>query len=166
MTAHMWFTLVVALLAVISTACGGSHNPANPGQTVTGASPVPTRVVVGQILGFEINPMTYGVFVQTRPMPADGVLDAVVPYAPHPGAEVRAFLFATREEMTECYPNWPALENCPNALARATDGQMPLRLIFPGAVAGRFYFLSVRNRGPAVANNNGQIVEVGLTPRQ
>jgi hypothetical protein len=164
MTKRMRFTLVVALLAVIPTACGGSHYAADPGPLGTGASPVPTRVVVGQILGFEINPMTYGVSVQTSTMPSDGVLDAVVPYAPFPGAHVQVFLFNNQNEERACFPNTTSMANCPDALARGVDPtQMPQTLRFRVA-PGQSYRVNVRNRGPAVATNGGQLVEVGFTP--
>jgi hypothetical protein len=157
MPKHMRFTQVVLLLAVISTACGGS--PAGP-------NPVPTpsqapRILVETILGFEINPMTYGVSVQTPILTTSGMLEAIVPYAPESGAYVQAFLFNNQEEERECVATRPSMANCPNALARGVDpGQQPQRLTFH-AEAGRSYRLNVRNRGPAVATGRA---EVFLTP--
>jgi hypothetical protein len=152
--------VVLLVAAMISTACGGSHNPTGPVDPTP--PPAPVRVIVGTILGFEINPMTYGVSVQTREIPANGMLDAVVPYTPRPddNPDVRVFVFNNQQESVDCFPNTTSMANCPNALARSTSPQNPQRLTFQ-VLAGHSYRVNIRNRGSAPVSGTA---EVGFTP--
>jgi hypothetical protein len=150
--------LVVLLVAAISTACGGS--PTGPDSPGTGVSPTPApRVVVGRITSFTVGPMTRGIGRETLSLPSAGMLEATVSWDGE--AEVQAFLFNVADEAWACDPARPSHANCPEALASGVrQADRSLKLTYHG-VAGRTYFLNVRNRGPIEATGRG---EIGLFP--